>query len=291
MVFGGDDQAGRDSRVSGAAEGDGVGLVFLLRRVRHSADGAELQGRVLASRTSACGDRRGGAAVGDGVPEPGVERADELRAFVPGGDWDVSVFRHAVSRADRDGDRVGYGDARARLLCARDVLGVWPFAATDGRRARRIGVAAAVLRASGGGATRNADPARDANATCDADATCDACTWRATAASAAEFGTRSGHGRATRTRACLGRGRRIARPAQVRRLRQQRPHAPAGRRQLRDQGTARINRSMRASRANQIASANYRLPANASGVLRFCLVAWDRAGNASGKSCARLTVI
>ncbi len=54
---------------------------------------------------------------------------------------------------------------------------------------------------------------------------------------------------------------------------------------------ARINRSMRASRANQIASANYRLPANASGVLRFCLVAWDRAGNASGKSCARLTVI
>ena len=54
---------------------------------------------------------------------------------------------------------------------------------------------------------------------------------------------------------------------------------------------ARINRSMRASRANQIAFVNYRLPAKVSGALRFCVVAWDRAGNASAKSCARLSVI
>ena len=54
---------------------------------------------------------------------------------------------------------------------------------------------------------------------------------------------------------------------------------------------ARLTRSMRTSRANQIAFVNYRLPAKPSGALRFCVVAWDRAGNASSKSCARLVVI
>jgi hypothetical protein len=54
---------------------------------------------------------------------------------------------------------------------------------------------------------------------------------------------------------------------------------------------ARINRSLRPSSASQIAFVNYRLPAKAPPALRFCVVAWDRAGNASRKSCARLTVI
>jgi hypothetical protein len=35
----------------------------------------------------------------------------------------------------------------------------------------------------------------------------------------------------------------------------------------------------------------YRIPRGAKKNLRFCVVAWDRAGNASGKSCNRLTVI
>jgi hypothetical protein len=53
----------------------------------------------------------------------------------------------------------------------------------------------------------------------------------------------------------------------------------------------RINRAMQAARPGQIASVNYRLPARVSGLLRFCVVAWDRAGNPSSKSCARLTVL
>ncbi len=48
---------------------------------------------------------------------------------------------------------------------------------------------------------------------------------------------------------------------------------------------------MSSSRASQIAFVNYRLPRDAAGALRFCVVAWDRAGNPSAKSCARLTVI
>ena len=54
---------------------------------------------------------------------------------------------------------------------------------------------------------------------------------------------------------------------------------------------ARINRPLGASRASQIASVTYRLPRNAPAALRFCIVAWDQAGNPSAKSCARLTVI
>jgi hypothetical protein len=54
---------------------------------------------------------------------------------------------------------------------------------------------------------------------------------------------------------------------------------------------ARVSRSMRISRPGQIVSVSYRLPARVAGSLRFCVVAWDRAGNASRKSCARLSVI
>ena len=52
---------------------------------------------------------------------------------------------------------------------------------------------------------------------------------------------------------------------------------------------ARIDRPMRASAA--VESVSFRIPKTTRSGLRFCVVAWDPAGNASSKSCNRVTVI
>ena len=54
---------------------------------------------------------------------------------------------------------------------------------------------------------------------------------------------------------------------------------------------ARRSRPMGASPPGQVAFVPYRIPKSASKDMRFCVVAWDRAGNASRRSCSQLAVL
>jgi hypothetical protein len=54
---------------------------------------------------------------------------------------------------------------------------------------------------------------------------------------------------------------------------------------------ARRTRPMAASPVGQVAFVRYQIPRNAKKDLRFCVIAWDPAGNASRRSCNQLAVL
>jgi hypothetical protein len=54
---------------------------------------------------------------------------------------------------------------------------------------------------------------------------------------------------------------------------------------------ARRSRAMGPSVPGQIAFVSFRIPKTATRDMKFCVVAWDRAGNASRKSCSQLAVL
>ena len=68
-----------------AREDRGMALVLLLRRIRHQADGAELPGRLHASRTSTPRHRRGDPALRDTLPGPRLARSQDCAPSCPNG--------------------------------------------------------------------------------------------------------------------------------------------------------------------------------------------------------------
>jgi hypothetical protein len=54
---------------------------------------------------------------------------------------------------------------------------------------------------------------------------------------------------------------------------------------------ARRSRGMGVTRPGQVVSLAFRISRTATADMKFCVVAWDRAGNASRKSCSRLVVL